>query len=223
MLIIHHKITQQIKATVSTELASVVVQSLISSKLGCCKAGNEQICNVVLKIIVSNLIFCIFLNAAIAIEVNPSKERLSPERGSRPYLFQGDPRRLERANTVQLRDVELNLSVEPQEVSPGRLMMVTLSVFNRSRRPIMLLFPDSQRLEIAVVNDAGNEVYLQSAQKRFDPVEGTTVINRRERVVFTTHVPVSGWSGGIRPGTYRLVAAVSGYPHVQKSQDIVVR
>lgn len=174
------------------------------------------------------LLSCLFLIAVgvpcgLSIEINPSKERLKPERGPRPYLFQGDPRRVDRANTVQLRDVDLNLWVDPESVQSGGKINVTMSVFNKGRRPIMLLFPDSQRLEVAIVNDEGKEVYLHSARRRFDQFEGTTVINRRERVVFTATIPASGWSGGVRGGRYLLVAALAGYPHVQTQRYIEVR
>jgi hypothetical protein len=158
-----------------------------------------------------------------AIDVNPSKERLQPERGPRPYLFQGDPRRVERANSVQLRDVSLLLRVDPEIVRAGSQVIVNLSVLNRSRRPLMLLFPDSQRLEIAVVNQDGEEVFLLSNRTKFEAIPGTTVINPRERAVFGISLPVSGWNGGTKPGRYRVVGAVAGYLHLQASAYIEVR
>ena len=172
-------------------------------------------------------IFCLsavsIFGQAAAIDVNPSKERLQPQRGPRPYLFQGDPRKLDRANTVQLRDVIVNLALGSDVVRAGQSLEVSLSVFNRSRRPIMVIFPDSQRLEAAVVSATGEEVFLLSSEMNFEAVPGTTVINPRERAVFNARLPVAGWAGGVRPGRYRVVGAVAGYPHVQASAYLDVR
>jgi len=157
-----------------------------------------------------------------AIEINPSKERLKPERPHRPYLFQGDPRRMERANTVQLRDVILELDLSTYSAKKGSQVGVNLSVYNRSRRPIVFLFPNSQRLEVMVVNEFDNEVFLLSSHKEYNNTKGATVINPRERAIFSDVIRVSGWSGGMPAGRYKVIATVAGYPELQLSASLVV-
>ena len=167
------------------------------------------------------MLTAIIISSVEAIEVNPSKERLQPQRGIRPYLFRGDPRKLERANTVDSRDVAVELKILTEPVSYRHFLDVELIIFNQSRRPIMMLFPDTRRIRVTLLDDKNEEVLLSSPE-RAQPIPGTVVINQRERAVFRSRVYFPPGSR-VKPGIYTLKCSITSYPYIFATREIYIK
>jgi hypothetical protein len=80
--------------------------------------------------------------------------------------------------------VSLELSPQPIKLSEVRQMDVKLTLTNKSKRPITLEFPDSQRIEIILRNSADAVLTTWSDNHAFTQNESTVLINPQERIQY---------------------------------------
>jgi len=121
---------------------------------------------------------------AIAQEVLPLPTT-SPQR--RTWLSRLNPfdrERLPEYKDARLRGLVLSLELSPQPIklSEVRQMDVTVTLTNKSKRPVTLEFPDSQRIEIYLRNSAEEILATWSDNHAFTEVVGSVLINPQERI-----------------------------------------
>ncbi len=80
--------------------------------------------------------------------------------------------------------VSLELSPQPIKLSEVRQMDVKLMLTNKSKRPITLEFPDSQRIEIILRNSADTVLTTWSDNHAFAQNASTVLINPQERIQY---------------------------------------
>lgn len=86
----------------------------------------------------------------------------------------------------QLRGLVLSLKLAPQPVklSENRQMEVTITLTNKSKRPITLEFPNSQRFEIYLLNSVGKVLTAWSDNHAFTDEASTIMINPQEHIEY---------------------------------------
>lgn len=172
--------------------------------------------------------------AALAIDVDPSKQTV-PRKffdvpGKGMNLFAGDPKRVDRANTIYRKDFEVGLWIEPSPVMvPAGAheslpqVRVAMMVKNLAKRPRTLSFSNSQRVDILVRSAEGSEVYRWTADKQFVEASGTSIIMPGEKVAFPVDVPLAAWSARPKPGQSVVFSGVvAGYPEFTAETNVVL-
>src|SRR5277367_4393295 len=100
------------------------------------------------------LILMAAFDAAPAIDINPSKNNQPPsfwESGSGNHfsIFNGDPKRIQRANAVDPKSFDAKVEVSPNPLSikalkalvPNPSIKITFSVHNHAKKTYTLSFP----------------------------------------------------------------------------------
>lgn len=171
---------------------------------------------------------------APAIDVDPSKQTVPRKFFDPPgkglNLFAGDPKRVDRANTIYRKDFDVALSIEPNPVlvpasaqEPLPQVRVALMVKNIAKRPKTLSFSNSQRVDVLVRSPEGGELYRWSADKKFVEAAGTSIIMPQEKVAFPVDIPLGGWSARPKPGQNVVFAGVvAGYPEFLAETNVVL-
>ena len=86
----------------------------------------------------------------------------------------------------RLRGLALDLQIAPQTVklSEVRQLSVKVTLANISKRPVALDFPSSQRIEIFLMNSAGEVLTKWSENHAFTEKPSTILINPSERIEY---------------------------------------
>src|SRR5690349_6621098 len=86
----------------------------------------------------------------------------------------------------RLRGLALDLQITPQTVklSEVRQLSVKVTLANLSKRPVSLDFPTTQRIEIYLMNSAGEVLTKWSENHAIADKPGTIVINPSERIEY---------------------------------------
>jgi hypothetical protein len=86
----------------------------------------------------------------------------------------------------RLRGLALDLQITPQTVklSEVRQLTVKVTLSNLSKRPISLDFPSSQRIEIYLMNSAGEILTKWSENHAISEKPSTILINAGERIEY---------------------------------------
>ena len=86
----------------------------------------------------------------------------------------------------RLRGLALDLQITPQTVklSEVRQLSVKVTLANLSKRPVGLDFPTSQRIEIYLMNSAGDVLTKWSENHAFVEKPATLLINPSERIEY---------------------------------------
>lgn len=84
----------------------------------------------------------------------------------------------------RLRGLALDLQITPQTVklSEVRQLSVKVTLANLSKRPVSLDFPTTQRIEIYLMNSAGEVLTKWSENHAIAEKSGTILINPSERI-----------------------------------------
>ena len=92
--------------------------------------------------------------------------------------------RLPEYKDARIRGLVLSLELSPQPIklSEVRQMDVKVTITNKSKRPVTLEFPDSQRFEIYLRNSAEEVLTTWSDNHAFTQVLGTVLINPQEHI-----------------------------------------
>jgi hypothetical protein len=86
----------------------------------------------------------------------------------------------------RLRGLSLDLQITPQTVklSEVRQLTVKVTLANLSKRPVTLDFPTSQRIEIYLVNSAGDILTKWSENHAITEKPATILVNAGERIEY---------------------------------------
>lgn len=171
---------------------------------------------------------------AFAIDVDPSKKTVprkffDPGGGKGLNLFSGDPKRVDRANTIFRKDFEVAMVFEPEQLfvpasANAALPQIRagLVVKNISKRPKTLTFPSSQRIDVVARSADGRDLYQWSADKKFLESLGTSIVMPGEKVAFYVDVPLSSWATRPKPGqTILFSGSLANYPEFVAMTNMV--
>ncbi len=168
-----------------------------------------------------------------AFDVDPSKKTVDPKfinpSGKRFDIFSGDPERIQKVNRIERDEFDVSVVLKPETLmvhrDPMRLqpeIQIGMMVVSRSKRPKTFSFPDAQRIDVAVKDAGGGEIYRWSANKQFVQAIGTSMVMPGERLVFMVDVPVKHWKQPARPGSYTVDVALANHPEFTATTNLVV-
>ena len=175
------------------------------------------------------------LDAARAIDINPSKNNQQPSfwdtgGGTSFSIFNGDPKRIQRANAVDPKafDEKVDLSPNPlalgaiKAASPDALIKITFSVHNHGKKTYTLSFPTAQRWDFRILTSAGTPIYTYSDNCEFEQKVGTSMVNYDDKLVYTETVAFSDLGAPLVPGTYTVQGVMANYPEMRASATLTV-
>ncbi len=180
------------------------------------------------------MLVCTF-GVASAIDISPSKTtvpRSSWDTGGNHFsIFNGDPKRIQRANAVDASSFDTKLEVFPNPMSiqkakvvgPNPSIKVVFSVHNHAKKTYTLSFPTAQRWDFRIVNATGTVVYTYSDDHEFVQTVGTSMVNQDDKLVYTESVDFDSMSVPLTPGTYKVQAVMANYPEMMAQAQLVVQ
>jgi len=171
-----------------------------------------------------------------AIEVNPSKQTLPPSAwdssgGNHFSIFNGDPKRIQRANAVDPKAFDSKVEVSPNPLSlktvkaagPNPSVKITFSIHNHAKKTYTLSFPTTQRWDFRIINSAGGVVYTYTDDHAFLDTVGTTMVNNDDKVVYLENVDFDDMTLPLTPGVYTVQAILSNYPEINATAQLTVQ
>ena len=173
--------------------------------------------------------------AASAIDINPSKTTVPRSSwdtgGNRFSIFNGDPKRIQRANAVDPSSFETKLEISPNPISlrtakaagPDPSVKITFSIRNRAKKTYTLSFPTTQRWDFRIINSAGGVVYTYTDDHAFLDTVGTTMVNNDDKVVYLENVDFDDMTLPLTPGVYTVQAILSNYPEINATAQLTVQ
>ena len=174
-------------------------------------------------------------DAALAIDINPSKDNQPPvfwsSGGNRFSIFNGDPKRIQRANAVDPKSFDTKVEVSPNPLSlkalkasaPNPSIKITFSVHNHAKKTYTLSFPTAQRWDFRILNAAGAPVYVYSDNCEFEQKVGSSMVNQDDKLVYIESVDFNDMSQSMAPGTYTVQAFLSNYPEMHAQTQLTVQ
>jgi len=174
-------------------------------------------------------------DVASAIDINPSKTTVPRSSwdtgGNRFSIFNGDPKRIQRANAVDPASFETKLEISPNPLSlhtakatgPDPSLKITFSVRNRAKKTYTLSFPTAQRWDFRILNAAGAVVYVYSEDHDFVQTVGTSMVNQGDKLVYSESVDFSDMSVPLAPGVYKVQAVMANYPEMWGTAQLTVQ
>ncbi len=175
------------------------------------------------------------LDAARAIDINPSKNNQPPSfwesgGGSSFSIFNGDPKRIQRANAVDATAFDVKLEVTPAPLSLATVkaatmptvLKITFSVHNHGKKTYTLSFPTAQRWDFRILNPAGVSIYTYSDNCMFEQKVGTSMVNNDDKLVYSETVQFSDLSAPLVPGNYVVQGVLANYPEMHATAALVV-
>ncbi len=173
---------------------------------------------------------------ALAIDINPSKNNQPPSfwesgAGNRFSIFNGDPKRIQRANEVDPKSFDAKIDVLPNPLSlktllagaPNPSIRITFSVHNHGKKTYTLSFPTAQRWDFQIVDASGKPIYVYSDSCEFEQKVGTSMVNPDDKLVYTETVDFDEFSAPLAPGTYTLQAFMANYPEMHTQAQFTVQ
>lgn len=165
----------------------------------------------------------------LAADVSPSRD-VVPEKfrnppGKRYSIFAGDPKRVQKANEVQVKDFSASVEVEPNVFrlsGETQQVVATFSIRNRSDRDYTLSFPDAQRYDLALVTKDDKLIYLWSSDKIFVQQTGMSFINGGEILQFKQSLEKELLMEKVDPGSYKIAMILSNYPELKAAAEIQI-
>ncbi|AYJ89637.1 BsuPI-related putative proteinase inhibitor [Bacillus safensis] len=103
----------------------------------------------------------------------------------------------------QMGEKTVELTVDP--VQKGSSVQFNMSLKNESDRDFEFTFNTSQKFELSVYDENGNEQYRYSKDRMFTQAIQTFVLKKGEAYDFQ-----DTWSNGVKPGTYEAVVTFKG-------------
>ena len=174
-------------------------------------------------------------NAAPAIDVNPSKDNQPPvfwqDSGNHFSIFNGDPKRIQRANAVEAKSFDAKVEVSPnplsikalKEIAPNPSFKVTFSVHNHAKKTFTLSFPTAQRWDFRILNAAGTPIYIYSDNCQFEQTVGASMVNNDDKLVYPENVEFDDMTLPLEPGTYTVQAIMANYPEINAQTQLTVQ
>ena len=174
-------------------------------------------------------------DAASAIDVNPSKNNQPPSfwtsGGNRFSIFNGDPKRIQRANAVDPKSFDAKVEVSPNPMSikalkaiaPNPSIKITFSVHNHAKKTYTLSFPTAQRWDFRILNAAGTAIYVYSDNCEFEQKVGASIVNNDDKLAYTETVDLDDLSQPLAPGTYTVETVLANYPEMRAQAQLTVQ
>jgi Intracellular proteinase inhibitor len=174
-------------------------------------------------------------DAAPAIDINPSKDNQPPSfwqsSGNRFSIFNGDPKRIQRANAVNPKSFDASVEVSPsplsikalKAVAPNPSIKITFSVHNHAKKTYTLSFPTAQRWDFRIVDATGKALYVYSDNCEFEQKVGTSMVNNDDKLVYTETVDFDDLSQPLAPGTYTVETVLANYPEIHAQAQLTVQ
>jgi hypothetical protein len=176
------------------------------------------------------------LDAALAIDINPSKNNQPPSfwtsgGGSKFSIFNGDPKRIQRANAVNPKSFDTSVEISPNPLSikvlkaiaPNPSIKITFSVHNHSKKTYTLSFPTAQRWDFRILDAAGKAIYVYSDNCEFEQKVGTSMVNDDDKLVYTETIDFDDLSEPLAPGTYTVETVLANYPEMHAQAQLTVQ
>jgi hypothetical protein len=174
-------------------------------------------------------------DAASGIDINPSKDNQpasfwqSP--GNRFSIFNGDPKRIQRANAVDAKSFDTKVEVSPSPLSikalkstaPNPSIKIMFSVHNHGKKTYTLSFPTAQRWDFRILNTAGTAIYVYSDNCEFEKTIGTSMVNPDDKLVYTETVDFNDLDEPLAPGTYTVQTVMANYPEMRGETQLTVQ
>jgi hypothetical protein len=172
---------------------------------------------------------------ASAIDVSPSKDTIPRSSfdtgGNRFSIFNGDPKRIQRANEVNPKSFDAKVEVAPnplslkavQSIGPNPSLKITFSVHNHAKKTYTLSFPTAQRWDFRIVNATGAVVYTYTDDHEFVQVVGTSMVNENDKLTYSETIEFDDLSMPLAPGSYSVQAVMSNYPEIAAQSQFVVQ
>ena len=155
--------------------------------------------------------------AASAQAQTPSPERSFFSRMLHPF---SSKKKLAKYQDAHLRGllVEVQVPTEPIRLSEVRQLRVQAILTNLSDSPISLDFPSSQRIDIQLLNPAGEVLTRWSENRAFAEENGHLTINPREQVVYNETIATRE----LQPGrVYSVEVVFPRYPELRGRQKFM--
>jgi len=174
-------------------------------------------------------------DTAAAIDINPSKDNQPPvfwqDSGNHFSIFNGDPKRIQRANAVDAKSFDTKVEVAPnplslkalKEVAPNPSIKITFSVHNHAKKTYTLSFPTAERWDFRIINAAGTAIYVYSDNCEFEKKVGASMVNNDDKLVYTQTVAFDELSQSLAPGTYTVQTVLANYPEIHAQAQITVQ
>ena len=116
----------------------------------------------------------------------------------------------------------MTMALEPPSVKFGetRAIEITVAVANKGKEPVQLDFPNSQRIDVLVKNDAGKTLSKWSDDQRLEKEPGFVLINPGEKIEYFAKISTRDMAEG-KPST--IEAFFPGYEKLHASRTVVPR
>jgi hypothetical protein len=177
----------------------------------------------------------IAFDAASAIDINPSKDNQPPSfwdtGGNRFSIFNGDPKRIQRANAVDPKSFDAKVEVSPNPLSlktalgsgPNPSVKISFSVHNHAKKTYTLSFPTTQRWDFRIVNATGAVVYAYTEDHEFLQTTGISMVNNDDKLVYVESVDFNDMDLPLTPGAYTVQAILANYPEMTAQAQFMVQ
>ena len=174
-------------------------------------------------------------DVARAIDINPSKDNQPPSfwdsGGNRFSIFNGDPKRIQRANAVDAKAFDSKVEISPNPLSlqsvktvgPNPNIKITFSVHNHAKKTYTLSFPTAQRWDFRVLNAAGTPIYVYSDNCDFEQKVGSSMVNNDDRLVYIETVTFDDLNEHLAPGNYTVQARMANYPEINAEAKLTIQ
>jgi hypothetical protein len=175
-------------------------------------------------------------DAAPAIDINPSKDNQPPSfwssgSGNSFSIFNGDPKRIQRANAVDPKSFDTKVEVSPNPLSlkalkaiaPNPSIKIVFSVHNHAKKTYTLSFPTAQRWDFRIVDATGKAIYVYSDNCEFEQTVGSSMVNNDDKLVYTETVDFDDLSEPLAPGTYTVQTVMANYPAMRAQTQMTVQ
>jgi Intracellular proteinase inhibitor len=172
---------------------------------------------------------------ARAIDINPSKDNQPSSfwdtGGNRFSIFNGDPKRIQRANAVDPKAFDSKVEVTPNPLAlqavktqgPNPGFKITFSVHNHAKKTYTLSFPTAQRWDFRILNAAGTPIYVYSDNCEFEQKVGTSMVNNDDRLVYIETVDFDDLGEHLAPGVYTVQTVMANYPEIHAEVKLTVQ
>jgi hypothetical protein len=173
---------------------------------------------------------------AEAIDINPSKDNQPPSfwesgAGNHFSIFNGDPKRIQRANEVDPKSFDSKLDVSPNPLSikalkataPNPSIKLVFWVHNHGKKTYTMSFPTAQRWDFRIVNPAGTAIYIYSDNCEFEQTIGTSMVNHDDKLQYSETVSFDDLNEPLAPGNYKVQAVMANYPEMHDEVQLVVQ
>jgi hypothetical protein len=173
--------------------------------------------------------------AASAIDINPSKDNQPPafwqDSGNHFSIFNGDPKRIQRANAVDAKSFDTKVEISPNPLSlkaekaiaPNPSIKITFSIRNHAKKTYTLSFPTAQRWDFRIVDPAGKAIYVYSDNCEFEQKIGSSMVNQDDKLVYTETVDFNDLSAPLAPGVYTVQTVLANYPDMHAQAQLTVQ